>query len=271
MPEPATNDQIIKRGGFMNEASVQAFVQARGKRPDWPDIDARLRPVTIADGYRLQDAVHRRLAIAGDARVGWKVGSTSASGQRGFGLHEPVYAGLFAGDRSTSLAEALSRPLTRPSLECEIAVVLRRDIDGADPALSIATITDAIGACHIACEIIDNRYGAPMSLGVPSLIADDFFQVGFVVGAENTGWRTQDLAAAEGFIEIDGQRRTGSVRDVLAAFDSLRWLAVALVCNGLPLRAGELVLTGTLVTPTPVALPARAVSIGITGFETLGI
>jgi 2-keto-4-pentenoate hydratase len=255
----------------MNEESVQAFVRARSKRPGWPDIAARLRPATIADGYRLQDAVHRRLAATGDTRIGWKVGSTSASGQRGFGLQEPVYAGLLASDRSASLSEALSRKLTRPSLECEIAVVLRQDIDGADPALSISKIRDAIGACHIACEIIDNRYGDPMALGVPSLIADDFFQVGFVVGAENTAWRTQDLTAAEGFIEIDGLRRTGSVRDVLTAFDSLRWLAVALARNGLSLRAGELVLTGTLVTPMPVALPARAISMGITGFETMGV
>jgi 2-keto-4-pentenoate hydratase len=56
---------------------------------------------------------------------------------------------------------------------------------------------------------------------------------------------------------------------VLTAFDSLRWLAGALARNGLSLQAGQTVLTGTLVTPTPVSLPARAVSMGITGFETL--
>jgi 2-keto-4-pentenoate hydratase len=254
----------------MNQDSVQAFVEARGRRPCWQNIETRLRPVTIEDAYRLQHAVHARLAAAGDAFVGWKVGSTSASGQRGFGLREPVYAGLLASGRSASLREALSRPLTQPSVECEIAVALRRDIDGADPDLSVEAVKDAIGTCHIACEIIDNRYGDPMAVGVPSLIADDFFQVGFVVGAENADWRKQDLSAAEGFIEIDGQRRTGSARDVLSAFDSLLWLAKALARNGLSLRAHDVVLTGTLVVPTPVALPARVVSMGITGFATLG-
>ncbi len=251
----------------MNEESVQTFVQARSKRPNWPGIEARLRPVTIAEGYRLQDAVHDRLEAAGDALVGWKVGSTSVSGQQGFGLQEPVYAGLLASDRSDSLAQGLSRKLARPSLECEIAVVLRRDLSGAD--LPIATITEAIEACHIACEIIDNRYGDPKAVGVPSLIADDFFQVGFVVGAENTAWRTQDLAVADGFIEIDDERRTGSVRDVLTVFESLRWLAGALARNGLSLRAGQIILTGTLVPPMPISLPAQAVSMGITGFEPL--
>jgi 2-keto-4-pentenoate hydratase len=49
------------------------------------------------------------------------------------------------------------------------------------------------------------------------------------------------------------------------------WLAKALARNGLSLRAGEIVLTGAIVTSTPVALPARVVSMGITGFETLAL
>src|SRR5262249_25867975 len=152
------------------------------------------RPATIDDGYRLMHAVHDRVEARGDARIGWKVGSTSAAGQRGFGLTEPVYAGLFASNRSPSLGEALSRPLTRPSLECEIAVVLRQGLEGSE---SDQSIKNAVAACHIACEIIDNRYGDPMAVGVPSLITDDFFQAGFVMGPENTAWRTQDVAGAE--------------------------------------------------------------------------
>jgi 2-keto-4-pentenoate hydratase len=256
----------VKQGMSMNQESIQAFVQARTHRPGWPGLEQSLRPTTIEDGYRLQAAIHARLEAEGDKCVGWKVGSTSASGQKSFGIQEPVYAGLLASDRSPSLAHALGRKLTKPSLECEIAMVLRHDID---PAMSDASIADAIAACHIGCEIIDNHYGDPMALGVPTLIADDFFQVGFVIGPENTAWRTQDLTTAAGFIEIDGQRRTGSVKDVLTAFESLRWLATALACNGLSLRAGEIVLTGTLVTPTPITLPAKAVSMGITGFGEL--
>ncbi|MDB5403337.1 MAG: hypothetical protein JWQ55_5355 [Rhodopila sp.] len=51
----------------------------------------------------------------------------------------------------------------------------------------------------------------------------------------------------------------------------MAWLAKALARNGLSLRAGEIVLTGAIVTSTPVALPARVVSMGITGFETLAL
>ena len=58
---------------------------------------------------------------------------------------------------------------------------------------------------------------------------------------------------------------------MLTAFDSLLWLAKALARGGLSLHSGDIVLTGTLVPPKPVPLPARAVSMGITGFESMAL
>lgn len=250
----------------MTSQPIEAFLAAHAKRPAWPGMDAELRPGTIADAYRLQHAVHDRLTAAGNARKGWKVGSTSAAGQRIWGLSEPVYAGLFAADRSASLSEGLHCPLTSPSVEIEIATIIGRDIDAS---VTPATVASHIAACHVACEIIDNRYGEPLSYGVPTLVTDDFFQAGWVLGPENQDWRKQDLTAAEGFIEIDGDRKTGSARSILSAFESLCWLAQALARDGMVLREGEVVLTGTLVPPVPVPPSAKAVSMGISGFATL--
>src|ERR1700760_4424637 len=113
----------------MQEA-VQAFVDVRDRRPAWPGIPEALRPTTIEDGYRLQQAVHERLAALGDPRVGWKIGSTSAAGQQALGITEPFYAGLLTKGRAATLTAALARRMVRPALECEIAVVLGKDIDG---------------------------------------------------------------------------------------------------------------------------------------------
>jgi 2-keto-4-pentenoate hydratase len=48
----------------------------------------------------------------------------------------------------------------------------------------------------------------------------------------------------------------GSTADVLRPFDALRWLVGKLAEHGHRLGGGEVVLTGTLVRPTPIALPA---------------
>jgi len=238
------------------EDQIETFVAARGLRPSWPEIAHGLRPQTIAEGYRLQNSIHDRIG----GRVGYKVGSTSAAGQRVFGLQEPVYAGLFAADRSAALGQALARPYRSPSLECEIAFVLSRDLDAAH--LSKTDVASAIGACHIACEIIDNRYGDPAAVGVPSLIADDFFQAGFVLGPANPDWRYQDLHRVRASVTINGQRFEGSASDVLDAYASLTWL----VRKRGHLAPGEIVLTGAIVGPVSIALPAKHVELAVTGF-----
>ena len=232
----------------------------------WTPIAPALRPATIADGYRLQRLVHERLSASGNPRVGWKIGSTSAAGQRVFGLTEPVYAGLFASGRAVTLVDALARPLRAPSLECEIAFVLGAPLAGSD--LSDAMLADAVAHCHIACEIIDNRYGAPLENGVPSLLADGFFHAGYVIGPENVDWRSQPLERAQASITIDGTRTTGAATGVLSAFASLRWLAGKLAGSE-PLQAGDVILTGSITTPVPIAPPARDVTLTITGFAPL--
>lgn len=249
--------------------AVSAFVAARAARPHWPGVPPALRPTTITDGYRLQQAIHARLASQGIRRVGYKIGSTSPVNQRPWGLTEPVYAGIFTDTRSETLAAALARPLLHPSLECEVAMRLAHDIDGADPALSTTTIRHAIGACHIACEIIDGRYDAPMEIGVPTLLADDFFQAGFVLGAAHPDGRALDFGALEGGMEIDGARSTGNAADTLDALSALLWLARKLAESGITLRAGEIVLTGSFTRPVPLRPTARAVTLTISGFAPL--
>ncbi len=70
---------------------------------------------------------------------------------------------------------------------------------------------------------------------------------------------------------IDGTVHPGSTADVVTPLDSLRWLARKLASNGQQLKTGDIVLSGSLVTPTPIALPARSVSIAIEGFGALSL
>jgi 2-keto-4-pentenoate hydratase len=251
------------------EDAVTAFIEARAARPHWPGVPERLRPQTIADAYRLQQVIHARLATQGITRTGYKIGSSSAASQRPFGLKEPVYAGIFSDTRADTLTVALARPLVQPSLECEIAFQLQTDIDGSEANLSTAAIADAVGSCCIGCEIIDRRYGDPNAVGVPSLISDDFFHAGFVLGTRNADWRELALHTLDGAINIDGTRVTGNAADTLDALEATRWLACKLAAIGTRLRAGEIILTGTLTQPTAIALPATSVALSITGFEPL--
>ena len=100
-----------------------------------------------------------------------------------------------------------------------------------------------------AIEIVDDRYADWRSLDTLTLIADDFFQAGIVLGAADADWRRLDLAALPGMMAINGEERgRGRGGDVLGhPLTALAWLANQLSVYGIGLRRGQVVLTGSVV------------------------
>jgi 2-keto-4-pentenoate hydratase len=106
-----------------------------------------------------------------------------------------------------------------------------------------------VGAAMAAIEIVDNRYRDYRSLGVPTLVADNFFNAGCVLGDRVSNWERLDLAGLEGVAWINGHEvGRGKGAMVLGhPLDALAWLANSRTRRGLSLKAGSFVLLGSLV------------------------
>ena len=98
-------------------------------------------------------------------------------------------------------------------------------------------------------EIVDNRYGDPKEIGAPTLIADDFFGAGCVLAPPADDWRALDLRTLAGRSLVNGQEiGSGHGSDVMGdPLAALAWLANARAAHGMPLRADDVILTGSLV------------------------
>jgi 2-keto-4-pentenoate hydratase len=253
----------------VDAAIVDSFLRSRRERPKWVNVPDEYRPRTEEEGYRFQRAVYDRLDRAGVKRVGYKVGSTSAAGQKALGLREPVYAGIFESSRAPALTSELLSGLIAPSVECEIALDLKAPLDGSDPKLSIADVAAAVETCRIACEVVDNRYGEPLAVGIPTLLVDDFFHASFVLGEPTLSWRRLDFSSLAAFIRVNDNLHAGNSADVLNALESVLWLARKLAGNALRLETGEIILTGSIVTPTRVVFPVERLEVAVAGVGAL--
>ena len=230
-------------------AAAEAIAAARRNRAPLEPLAADIAPNSEAEGYRIQDAVHDLLASDFGVRVGYKIGCTSAVMQQYLNIPHPCGGGVFAKGVHDSGASLSVKDFVRVGVECEIAVRLARDLAPSEEPFTAEWIAEAIDAYHPAIEIVDDRYVRWETMGAPTLIADDFFGAGCVLGQAVPRSAAPDLLHVTGRALINGvEAGQGTGADVLGhPHHALAWLANHLAADGKGLRAGEIVLTGSLV------------------------
>ena len=228
--------------------AAAVLAAARLARGRFPGFDPDLHPADEAEAYAIQAALHDALTAAGEgAWGGHKIGCTTPVMQDYLGIRNPSAGGVLAAEIRPSPAAVATRGVTRLGVECEVAVRLATDLPGGGCTPERAAA--AVGACMASIELVEDRYVDYPSLDAPTLIADDFFGAGLVLGPEHAGFDPHALAAAPATMEIDGEAvGAGRGSDILGdPLVALAWLADSLAARGGMLRAGEVVTLGSLV------------------------
>ena len=230
-------------------AAAQIIATARRSRAALDSFPPDLMPGDEAEGYRIQRAVHDLLLPQTGALVGYKIGCTSAVMQEYLDIPHPCAGGVFAKGVHDSGAKLRQGDYVRVGVECEIAVRLARNLSPGEGPFTAEWMMEAIEAYHPAIEIVDDRYENWQTLGAPTLIADDFFAAGCVLGAPVVRSAAPDLLAVTGRALINGtEAGRGTGADVLGhPHYALAWLANHLAAEGRGLHRGQIVLTGSLV------------------------
>jgi 2-keto-4-pentenoate hydratase len=204
--------------------------------------------VDLASAYAVQRELVALLRAARGAAVGYKIGLTSPRMQKMCNIDQPL-AGVVFADRVVKTGAALkAAAYGRLGVEFEIGVRLARDLPPSDRPYDAEAVGRVVDGVCAAVEVVDDRNADYKSLDVLSLIADNSWNAGAILDEFRTSW--PDLAEAKGVLFIDGKEvDSGHGRDVLGhPFVSLAWLANRLIVDGSNLKAGDIVLTGSLVT-----------------------
>ena len=230
-------------------AAAQTIAVARRTRTPLPPVGAEFATQDEAEGDLIQAALARLLSPDFGAQIGYKIGCTSAVMQAYLDIPHPCSGSVFARGVHQSGASLRHADFVRVGVECEIAVRLARDLVPSAAPFTAEVAAQAIEAYLPAIEIVDDRYVDWQTLGAPTLVADDFFAAGCVLGQPVARSAAPDLLEVVGRAVINGDeigRGTGA--DVLGhPHHALAWLANHLAAGGLGLLAGQIVLTGSLV------------------------
>src|SRR6202158_4082408 len=204
-------------------------------------------PATISDAYDIQERYVALLHDKHGNNVGYKVGLHSAPMQAFCRIDHPIAGVVLARRVHQSGATVRRSDFGRLGLEFEIAVRIKSDVPVTGVPCTAETIAPHIDGVCAAIEIVDDRSADYTNLDVLSLVADNSWNSGIVLSEFATKW--PDLEGVLGRATKDlvaiGE---GHGRDILGhPFNSVAWLATQLASRGVGLRAGQGVMTGSVM------------------------
>ena len=216
-------------------------------------LEGDLLPESINEAYEVQDAYQGSLTNDYGQVAGYKIAYTTATLQQASGISEPVAGVILTNNVRHSPAVLNAADFLQPGIECEVGVRLGRDLPASGAPYDRNRVSDAVESVMTAFEVIDNRrtQGQDTQTQLLTTISSNILNAGVVLGEPVTDWRGIHLAGCRGYMKINGELvGEGVGADVMGhPLEPLAWLANALAAHGKELKAGMVVITGSIVSP----------------------
>lgn len=221
----------------------------------------------IAAGMRQQFEWRRRLIAEGARSIGWKLGFGAQVAMERLSLEAPLVGFL---TDATVLPTGSTVTITdwiRPVVEPELAIYMDADLTHGSDA---DATRQAIGAVGPAIELADIVFEPE---NVEEILAANIFHRAVILGEPDHKRSGAHLAGLIAEVTVDGntnvstsnlERLTGEIVPIIGS------LADLLARSGEVLRAGDLVITGSVVPPLAAVAPTE-ISYRLTPMEPIKV
>jgi 2-keto-4-pentenoate hydratase len=200
----------------------------------------------IARGMRAQLAALQAREREGDALIGWKVGFGAPAAMEKLGITAPLVGFLLRRARLEPGAIVSLSGWKKPAAEAEIAVQMLADLAGS---ASREAAKAAIAGVGPAIELADVDFPPD---DVEAILAADIYQRHVMLGACDRSRAGCVLGGLTALISRDGAE-IAHTSDPQAATGELvgivQHVASLLSAFGRTLRAGEVIITGSITPP----------------------
>ena len=255
------------------DAAARTCLDMHRTRTRYRPLDAAVRTAPLDDAYRIQDTLHRLMIAAGRGTIaGWKIALTSKAMQEMTGVDQPAAGAIFSTVVLASGARMDLAAYHHLGVEFEVAVRLGDDLPASGGPWTRASVADRVAACLPAFELVEDGDADYKTLDAFTLVAQNTWNGGVVLGAPVTAWRGVDLerAVTRAWLndEPAGQGKTG---DALGhPFEAVAWLANLLNRRGRMLGRDMIVMTGSSIT-TKFPSPGDRVRFAIDGLGEVAL
>lgn len=198
----------------------------------------------MAAAYAVQALNRDHWLKSGRRGVGWKIALSNKAAQKAMNLKEPAYGTLYGDMLMGDGDEVAKGRVMQPRVEGEVAIVLGRDLAMEQPTL--ADVILAVGYCVPAIEVVGSRI-ANLDAKPIDIVADNANGGAFVLGAPARKLDGLDLRRMPMSMSKNGSPVISGNGEAVygSPLHALAWLAAKLVHDEMPLREGDVIMTGT--------------------------
>ena len=240
----------------MDQTQITAFgdalYDAMRSRTTIAPLTTQAPDIAIDNAYLISRRFLERRLASGERVVGTKIGVTSQAVMTMLNVHQPDFGYLTDSMMFATGAEVpASRTLIAPRAEGEIAFILKRDLCG--PGVTNADVIRATDFVMPCFEIVDSRI-TDWKIKIQDTIADNASCGVVVLGDRAIKPTAVDLSTCGIVVSLNGEIiSTGAGAAALGSpVNCITWLANTLGARGVTLKAGEVILSGSLVPLQPV-------------------
>jgi len=200
----------------------------------------------IARGMRAQLELRRRAIAHGARPIGWKVGFGAPAALMKLAIAAPLIGFMLDRNVAASGATVSLAGWVKPAAEPEIAVEMGVDLPGGG---SRAAAADAIGAIGPAIELADVTF-APDD--VETILGGNIFHRHVLLGPRDRGRKGGRIDGLHARVTRNGvahadtrelEQNTGRLVDIV------RHVADVLAAGGERLKAGDVIIAGSVIAP----------------------
>lgn len=233
------------------EDAAERLRKADATRTPIPPVRDLLGTRTDIDAaYAVQQINTDRWIAEGRRVSGRKIGVTSKAIQQQVGVDQPDFGTLFADTEYGDGIEIEAYRLIQPRAEAEVALVLERDLDSAPHGF--AQVIRAVAFALPAIEVVDSRI-EQWDISIVDTVADNASCGLYVVGSRPVPLSAFDARTVPMRMTLDGAEVSTGVGAACLGnpIHAARWLADTMCERGIPLRAGDVIMTGALGPMVP--------------------
>jgi 2-keto-4-pentenoate hydratase len=235
---------------FEREKEILARAEA-DRKPVGPISDLVAGGLSLEDAHAICEGTIQKRLESGEKLAGFKVGFTNIAVREKMGFPDSTYGYLMDSMVLQSGVDVPMSDLIAPKIECEICFKLGKDLKGKGLTVEdVLRATEAVSGSFELCDARIRDWKCPY----PDFFADNGFSGRVVLPGRWLPVTQVDLLNETVALLQNGKTLAQGKGEMAMGHPAkaVSWLAGKLEERGRALKAGQIIMTGTLTPITPV-------------------